>query len=913
MMREGRKKRSTQPQWAVRIRHGWRLCLQEKQQDYNEILSQNFESAKARLEHAWEEVCPETISENWQPRDMIHACNLSLVLCLLCKSAVEGSNPEICNWLRTTQVRLREYLLKMDEFMLQKIVHMPHKHYLVLMFYLLEQCDETQFETTKYFKDVILDGLTLDGGIDDRWLLRALGTDIDDMQWEMYKVGMLDLYDGLDDGLLCASFAGSKTAVAKLSMKLRSTGQFPGRVSEEQGYAFTHAIFYTFLTGALPTLLVDFRKEDLLADVNDMLELFVGKDIDLAAELVACHWLVGGDWADANMVLYAPLFINGCDVIKNGDREVSAFCSFSFDDYLHLDLARLLGLGLGLLRPGADTARPQLLEAVSQAIAADTHQDFGLEAERLAAEHRLTQRGHQRQRRALDATLAAGRSPALPNLAQSLPPLREVTKHLPRPSLPRPSAAAGDKPRRLADSGCRRLSATTASGEVVADATAGIDADAEAGKSEEVQNCSVPEAICHKCGAPNACKRCGRCRQVTYCSRECQRDDWAAHRRSCGTSSAAVATRVDETDAIAALDRARQMCFAVSQVAWEASVDDEGVLRAAESLDCSAIRANFAAGPALCFPLRFDGLEDEVNFLSVMHLFSFGSGFRNELHSAHGMGANDTVMRGMLGLRLRGISLDARGLAQLSASNVEEAFDIRGKEMKSIPGLPGEMEGEGPLFPYIQNIVRVAQDSSRALSRLGKPSLGRFVLDTLEAVPRSAENLVSGLAHAIPAFSDTGNYHPASQQLPRSAGGPARAAVIEAAFFKKAQALVVDLWRRFGPLGEEHHEHFGFQDLAKLTACADNVVPTTLCQLGAIRVAEPIADAIGKGEPLPRSAEVALRAAALVACERIVGAVQDAGEEMMACQLDSYLRGSLAKQEDYRKLARHVNKSTIFY
>ena len=38
---------------------------------------------------------------------------------------------------------------------------------------------------------------------------------------------------------------------------------------------------------------------------------------------------------------------------------------------------------------------------------------------------------------------------------------------------------------------------------------------------------------CQWCEAPGAKQQCSRCKQVSYCSRECQRFDWARHKYNC--------------------------------------------------------------------------------------------------------------------------------------------------------------------------------------------------------------------------------------------------------------------------------------------------------------------------------------------------------------------------------------------
>lgn len=42
----------------------------------------------------------------------------------------------------------------------------------------------------------------------------------------------------------------------------------------------------------------------------------------------------------------------------------------------------------------------------------------------------------------------------------------------------------------------------------------------------------LEKAYCNKCGK-EAVKKCGRCKSVYYCSRECQVDDWKSHKPIC--------------------------------------------------------------------------------------------------------------------------------------------------------------------------------------------------------------------------------------------------------------------------------------------------------------------------------------------------------------------------------------------
>ncbi len=58
--------------------------------------------------------------------------------------------------------------------------------------------------------------------------------------------------------------------------------------------------------------------------------------------------------------------------------------------------------------------------------------------------------------------------------------------------------------------------------------------------------------------------------------------------------------------------------------------------------------------------------------------------------------------------------------------------------------------------------------------------------------------------------------------------------------------------------------------------------------------------------------EVELRAASIIACDRIVEAARARGIALSAYQLDAYL-WTLAKDPAYRPLPRHANPDTVFY
>jgi hypothetical protein len=77
-------------------------------------------------------------------------------------------------------------------------------------------------------------------------------------------------------------------------------------------------------------------------------------------------------------------------------------------------------------------------------------------------------------------------------------------------------------------------------------------------------------------------------------------------------------------------------------------------------------------------------------------------------------------------------------------------------------------------------------------------------------------------------------------------------------------------------------------DLELLTAFADYKVPQVLRELSVLRYADPLARRIRAREPIPpgHPYEVAIRAATVQACERIVVALRELGHETTAAALD---------------------------
>jgi hypothetical protein len=140
---------------------------------------------------------------------------------------------------------------------------------------------------------------------------------------------------------------------------------------------------------------------------------------------------------------------------------------------------------------------------------------------------------------------------------------------------------------------------------------------------------------------------------------------------------------------------------------------------------------------------------------------------------------------------------------------------------------------------------------------------------------------------------------------------------------KKAQLCA---WHNHLALQKSAPTLFDFTDIADLTVMSDNVLPAVLRKLGVLVVSPEVAKVIDERQPLPAGPEeTELRAAAIVASERIVNAMHaaatasDVAEDRRAqlasirdADLDEVL-WALGKVGDYRAFERHATRDTVFY
>lgn len=199
---------------------------------------------------------------------------------------------------------------------------------------------------------------------------------------------------------------------------------------------------------------------------------------------------------------------------------------------------------------------------------------------------------------------------------------------------------------------------------------------------------------------------------------------------------------------------------------------------------------------------------------------------------------------------------------------------------------------------FRQDLATPAACELTGLFALALNDLGAFIGDrfdgefsrVVEEAGRSAERLVE-MVTAMPLFNDAALYR--GMSVP---------------FFKRAQLLAADLFIAFAGDGPGR-----FDDLDRLTICADNLVPHVLRLDGILRYREELANRIERGEPLPAGSreEVEIRACAVHAGELMVAELRRRGLAVNAMLLDNFLwhRG---QEPLYRARPRHRTRS-FFY
>jgi hypothetical protein len=158
------------------------------------------------------------------------------------------------------------------------------------------------------------------------------------------------------------------------------------------------------------------------------------------------------------------------------------------------------------------------------------------------------------------------------------------------------------------------------------------------------------------------------------------------------------------------------------------------------------------------------------------------------------------------------------------------------------------------------------------------------------AAEKSAAKLVVELAR-MPFYRDVARYED-----------------FDVPFYKRAQITAADLAVAFESRGLG-----AFDDFAELTIFADNLVPHVLRRRGVLVYADDLARRIDAAEPIDWNSaeEVEIRASALVAVERMVAQLADAGVETTAQRVD-YQLWTHGQRPEIKATPRHRTRSTYY-
>ena len=251
---------------------------------------------------------------------------------------------------------------------------------------------------------------------------------------------------------------------------------------------------------------------------------------------------------------------------------------------------------------------------------------------------------------------------------------------------------------------------------------------------------------------------------------------------------------------------------------------------------------------------------------------NFGSGYHPLLTKHPGTSGAVTIATGLRQHADQIGGITAAGLRRLTAADAHRIF--------------GQAPDDGPVDRLMGHLAGALVDLGPLVDeRYG----GRF-LNLVDDAHHSAARLVDVLDH-LAFFHDVAIWRD-----------------LDVPFYKRAQLTAADLSRAFAGAGPG-----AFDDLDRLTAFADNLVPHVLRVDGVLRYEPELADYIDRGELIRAGseAEVEIRAGGVHAVEQLCAAMADEGHPTTPQALDFVLwfRGGAP---GYKAVPRHRTRS-VFY
>jgi hypothetical protein len=141
----------------------------------------------------------------------------------------------------------------------------------------------------------------------------------------------------------------------------------------------------------------------------------------------------------------------------------------------------------------------------------------------------------------------------------------------------------------------------------------------------------------------------------------------------------------------------------------------------------------------VAFPLKFPSILSELNFLSVLCLLNFTSGYRVPLHEQTGRGAWDNIRAFTFSLYLssatgQGDLLSAKGMKTMSEQQVAQHMGVSIHVERPHETIPGVTVGElgGPIYDVVKLISSTLTETGQILDASGYSDLGSLVLESLK-------------------------------------------------------------------------------------------------------------------------------------------------------------------------------------
>jgi hypothetical protein len=318
------------------------------------------------------------------------------------------------------------------------------------------------------------------------------------------------------------------------------------------------------------------------------------------------------------------------------------------------------------------------------------------------------------------------------------------------------------------------------------------------------------------------------------------------------------------------LDLIRQRCAEVSAGARLVHLDADAVPAYAGRLIAEGHgRDELPADPWLATE---GDAESRAALVIALDAINFGSGYHPVVTKRPDMSGAVTMATSLCEHADRSGGITAASLSRLNAADPHTIF--------------GQPHDDGPVDKLMAHMaVALADLATLVTDRYD----GRF-LNLVDDARHSAARLV-GLLDQLAFFHDVATWRD-----------------IEVPLYKRAQLTAADLSRAFDGQGPGH-----FDDLDRLTAFADNLVPHVLRVDGVLHYDPDLASYVDRGELLRAGseAEVEIRAVGVDAVERLCAAMGERGHPTTPQELDHILwfRGGAPR---YKAIPRHRTRS-VFY